>query len=58
MYLGGLGVKQDEESAAICFREATNRGNVYAAGHLVGYYYRHKLYTKAVALAAKYALYY
>lgn len=52
MYMNGLGTRKDIESAFTCFREAAKRGNVYAAGHLVAYYYRHRLYTKAVELAA------
>jgi TPR repeat protein len=53
MFLEGLGVKQDFDKAFICLKDATSRGNIYAMGHLVAYYYKHKLYTKAVELAAR-----
>lgn len=53
MYMNGLGTTKDPESAFICFREAMQRGNVYAAGQLLAYYYQRKLYTKAVELAVR-----
>jgi TPR repeat protein len=53
MYQNGLGCKKDMNSAFICLREAAERGNVYAMGHLVAYYYKRKLYTKTVELAAR-----
>ena len=54
MYMLGLGTRKDHDSAFVCLREAAERGNVYAMGNLVAYYYRHKLYTKAVQLAGRY----
>ena len=53
MYLHGLGVKKDSNSAFVCLRDAAERGNVYAMGNLVAYYYMRKLYTKTVELAAR-----
>ena len=53
MYLNGLGCRKDPESAFVCLRGAAERGNVYAMGHLVAYYYKRKLYTKTVDLAAR-----
>lgn len=53
MYLNGLGVKQDAGAAFICLREAASRGNVYAMGNLVSHYYKRKLYTKGMELAAR-----
>ena len=55
MYLTGLGVKQDANSAFVCLREAASRGNVYAMGNLVAHYYKRKLYTKCMELAARWA---
>ena len=53
MYMLGLGTGRDYDSAFVCLREAAERGNVYAMGNLVGYYYKRKLYTKAVQLASR-----
>ena len=53
MYLHGLGTKKDINSAFICLREAADRGNIYAMGNLAAYYYRRKLYGRAVQLAAR-----
>uniref|UniRef100_A0A1I8GWY5 LRP2-binding protein n=2 Tax=Macrostomum lignano TaxID=282301 RepID=A0A1I8GWY5_9PLAT len=54
MYLYGLGVRRrDSESAFECLREAAERGNVYAQGNMVYYYYSKKLFTKAAELAAR-----
>ncbi|XP_076104258.1 LRP2-binding protein-like [Mytilus galloprovincialis] len=55
MYEFGIGVKQDMDSAYVCLKEASDRGNVYAMGNLVGHYYRRKLYTKAADLASRVA---
>ena len=41
------------DSAFECLKEASERGNVYAMGHLVAHYYSTKLYTKAAELAAR-----
>ena len=54
MYLEGFGVKKNLDKAFICLKDATRRGNVYAMGHLIAYYYQNKLYTKAMELAARY----
>ncbi len=56
MFLNGLGCKKNIDSAIICLREAAERGNVYAMGNLASYYYKQKLFTKAVELAARWAL--
>lgn len=53
MLLNGLGCKKDVGGAVICLREAAERGNVYAMGNLVAYYYGRKLHTKTVELAAR-----
>jgi len=53
MYLHGLGTKKNPDSAFVCLREAAARGNVYAMGNLVTYYYQRKLYTKTAELAAR-----
>ncbi len=53
MYLHGLGTKPNVDSAFTCLRHAAERGNVYAMGNLVAYYYKRKLYTKTVELAAR-----
>ena len=53
MYMYGLGTRQDPNSAFICLREAAERGNVYAMGNLVAYYYKRKLHTKTMELAAR-----
>ena len=56
MYLSGFGTKKSAESALICFKEASNRGNIYATGHLISYFYQNKLFTKALGLAARYVI--
>jgi len=53
MFLEGLGVERSLDNAFICLKDAASRGNVYAMGHLTAYYYRCKLYTIAVELAAR-----
>ncbi|XP_075705749.1 LRP2-binding protein [Rhinoderma darwinii] len=53
MYLYGLGIQRNLHFALECLKEAAERGNVYAQGHLVSYYYSRKLYTKAAELAKK-----
>ncbi|OWF38358.1 LRP2-binding protein-like [Mizuhopecten yessoensis] len=53
MYEHGIGVKVDLDAANACLKEAAERGNVYAMGHLVAQYYRRKLFTKASDLAAR-----
>ena len=50
----GIGTKVDWDKAFVCLREAAERGNVYAMGNLVAYYYKRKLMTKAVELAARF----
>ncbi|XP_074642385.1 LRP2-binding protein-like isoform X2 [Tubulanus polymorphus] len=55
MYLYGLGVKKDVDSAFECLRESSDRGNVYAMGHLIQYYYHHKLFTKTAEMAFRVA---
>ncbi|NXW94308.1 LR2BP protein, partial [Alopecoenas beccarii] len=53
MYLHGQGVSQNTKAAVECLREAAERGNTYAQGHLVEYYYNRKFYSTAVALAKR-----
>ncbi|KAG8592133.1 hypothetical protein GDO81_000420 [Engystomops pustulosus] len=53
MYLYGLGIRRNLHCALECLKEAAERGNVYAQGHLVSYYYNRKLYTKAAELAKR-----
>jgi len=52
----GLGVKKSLDNAFLCLKDAVSRGNVYAMGHLVAYYYHCKLYVTAAELAARYEL--
>uniref|UniRef100_A0A8B9S1D1 LRP2-binding protein n=1 Tax=Accipiter nisus TaxID=211598 RepID=A0A8B9S1D1_9AVES len=51
MYLYGQGIRRNTKSALECLREAAERGNIYAQGHLVEYYYNRKFYSTAVAVA-------
>ncbi|XP_014800995.1 PREDICTED: LRP2-binding protein-like [Calidris pugnax] len=53
MYLYGQGVRQNTKAALECLRGAAERGNVYAQGHLVEYYYKRKFYSTATALAKR-----
>ncbi|XP_030621370.1 LRP2-binding protein [Chanos chanos] len=57
MYLYGIGVQKDPRAALQCLREAAERGNVYAQGHLVAYYYHWKFYSKAATLAERISKY-
>nr|XP_006630166.1 PREDICTED: LRP2-binding protein [Lepisosteus oculatus]XP_015201349.1 PREDICTED: LRP2-binding protein [Lepisosteus oculatus]XP_015201350.1 PREDICTED: LRP2-binding protein [Lepisosteus oculatus] len=57
MYLYGQGIRSDPESAFECLKEAAERGNVYAQGHLVACYYRKKLFSRAAELAKRIAEY-
>ncbi|XP_072520149.1 LRP2-binding protein [Salminus brasiliensis] len=57
MYLHGYGVSKDPQAALYCLKEASERGNVYAQGHLAAYYYHQKLYAKAADLAKRICLY-
>ncbi|NXO02876.1 LR2BP protein, partial [Rhinopomastus cyanomelas] len=57
MYLYGQGIHQNTEAALECLREAAERGNIYAQGHLVEYYYRRKFYSTAAAAANRIANY-
>jgi len=45
--------QKNSESAFACFKAAAIRGNIYATGHLIAYYYQNKLFTKALGLAAR-----
>merc|ERR1712002_252322 len=56
MYLYGLGTKRDLDAAAICLKEAAERGNVYAMANLAAYYYQRKLYSKSVELSSRLAI--
>ncbi|NXN24815.1 LR2BP protein, partial [Nycticryphes semicollaris] len=53
MYLYGQGTRQNTKAALECLRGAAERGNVYAQGHLVEYYYKRKFYSTAAALAKR-----
>ncbi|NXS95717.1 LR2BP protein, partial [Jacana jacana] len=53
MYLYGQGTRQNTKAAVECLREAAERGNIYAQGHLVEYYYRRRFYSTAAALARR-----
>ena len=54
MYEYGIGVRRNTDSAYVCLKGASDRGNVYAMGNLVAHYYGRKLYTKAADLASRY----
>ncbi|ESO04642.1 hypothetical protein HELRODRAFT_78931 [Helobdella robusta] len=51
MYLHGMGVKENEEKGYQYLKEASTKGNLYAKGNLINYYYLRMLYTKAGELA-------
>ncbi|CAM4618340.1 unnamed protein product [Leuciscus chuanchicus] len=53
MYLYGLGVQKDPDSALFCLKASAERGNVYAQGHLTACYYQRKLYSRAAALGER-----
>ncbi|KAI5211277.1 Lrp2-Binding Protein [Manis pentadactyla] len=57
MYFHGQGIHQDTEAALQCLREAAERGNVYAQGTLVEYYYKMKFFTKCAAFSKRIADY-
>ncbi|XP_004579064.3 LRP2-binding protein isoform X1 [Ochotona princeps] len=57
MYFYGQGIRQDTDAALYCLREAAERGNVYAQGNLVEYYYKMKFFTKCVAFSKRIADY-
>ena len=54
MYLQGEGIKKNKENGFQCLKMAAERGNVYAQGRLVEFYYENKLFTKSCDLAKKY----
>ncbi|NXI54209.1 LR2BP protein, partial [Chloroceryle aenea] len=53
MYLYGKGIRQNTKAALECLREAAERGNIYAQGHLVEYYYNRRFYSTAAAVAKR-----
>lgn len=53
MYFYGQGIRQDTDAALHCLREAAERGNVYAQGILVEYYYKMKFFTKCVSFSKR-----
>ncbi|NXI45779.1 LR2BP protein, partial [Galbula dea] len=55
MYLYGQGIHQNTKAALECLREAAERGNIYAQGHLVEYHYNRKFYSTAAAAAKRIA---
>ncbi|XP_006882305.1 PREDICTED: LRP2-binding protein [Elephantulus edwardii] len=57
MYFYGHGIRQNTEAALQCLREAAERGNVYAQGNLVEYYYKMKFFTKCVMFSKRIAEY-
>ncbi|XP_049488548.1 LRP2-binding protein isoform X6 [Panthera uncia] len=57
MYFYGQGIRQDPEAALQCLREAAERGNVYAQGNLVEYYYKMKFFTKCATFSKRIADY-
>ncbi|XP_059500819.1 LRP2-binding protein isoform X3 [Stegostoma tigrinum] len=57
LYLTGQGIRKDAQSAWNCLKEASSRGNVYAQGHLIAYFYSRKLYYNTVDLAQRVAEY-
>ncbi|XP_039606932.1 LRP2-binding protein isoform X1 [Polypterus senegalus] len=57
MYLYGYGIPQDTQAAFECLKEASERGNVYAQGHLITHYYNKKLYSRAAELAKRMSKY-
>ncbi|KAM3831914.1 LRP2-binding protein [Vipera latastei] len=53
MYLHGHGIRQNVKAALECLNQASDRGNVYAKGHLVEYYYKRKCFIKAAEFAKR-----
>ncbi|KAK9398949.1 LRP2-binding protein [Crotalus adamanteus] len=53
MYLHGHGIHQNLKAALECLNQASHRGNVYAKGHLVEYYYKRKFFIKAAEFAKR-----
>lgn len=53
MYLYGQGIRRNTKAALECLKAAAERGNVYAQGHLVEYYYNRKFFSTAVAIAKR-----
>ncbi|VDQ11576.1 unnamed protein product [Trichobilharzia regenti] len=53
MYLYGIGVKENRESALYCLSEASARGSLYARANLIYFYYQRKMFTNACYLASR-----
>jgi TPR repeat protein len=53
MHLYGFGTKKDVDLAFTCLRHAAEKGNVYAMGLLISFYYQRKLFTKTAELAQR-----
>ncbi|XP_068537531.1 LRP2-binding protein [Anas acuta] len=53
MYLYGQGIRQNTKAALECLKGAAERGNIYAQGHLVEYYYNRKFYSTAATIAMR-----
>uniref|UniRef100_A0A8C9LF73 LRP2-binding protein n=1 Tax=Pavo cristatus TaxID=9049 RepID=A0A8C9LF73_PAVCR len=53
MYLYGQGVRRNTKAALECLKAAAERGNIYAQGHLVEYYYNRKFFSTAAAIAKR-----
>ncbi|KAL7981912.1 hypothetical protein Chor_000969 [Crotalus horridus] len=53
MYLHGHGIRQNLKAALECLNQASHRGNVYAKGHLVEYYYKRNFFIKAAEFAKR-----
>uniref|UniRef100_G1N372 LRP2-binding protein n=1 Tax=Meleagris gallopavo TaxID=9103 RepID=G1N372_MELGA len=53
MYLYGQGVRRNSKAALKCLKAAAERGNIYAQGHLVEYYYSRRFFSTAAARAKR-----
>jgi len=53
MYFLGIGVGKNIQSAFLCLKEASSRGNIYAKGNLVAFYYDQKMFCLASDLGYK-----
>ncbi|XP_031463307.1 LRP2-binding protein [Phasianus colchicus] len=53
MYLYGQGVRRNSKAALKCLKAAAERGNIYAQGHLVEYYYNRRFFSTAATIAKR-----
>ena len=56
MQMYGLGTVRNEEEAYRCFKEASDRGSIYATANLIAIYFKRRLFKRAVDLAIEYAI--